>query len=459
MRIINSRDIMETIEMLTAENLDVRTVTMGISLLDCIDPDGDKACEKIYNKIVRLAGNLVPVVDGISAEYGIPIVNKRISVTPIAMLLGAAPDADPVQYAKALDRAAKAVGVNFIGGFGALVHKGFSAGDKRLIEAIPRALAETDIVCSSVNIGSTKSGINMDAVKLMGQVVRETAELTKDNMCMGDAKLVVFCNAPEDNPFMAGAFHGAGEPDCEIHVGVSGPGAVRAALAKLPKDAPMDEVAELVKEDVELPALELADDPAQEPEELTAFEKYADVYAQNSDLVGWISIPGTRIDYPVMQTKDNPNFYLKHAFDKSYSSYGVPYMQENCDVGISDNLMLYGHHMNNGSMFSDLCKYESEDFYREHKTIRFDTLDSFGEYEVIAAFKTVAYSEEGFKYYHFVNAESAGAFDGFIAECKALALYETSVSAEYGDQLITLSTCEYSRTNGRMVVVAKLLEK
>ena len=245
MRIINSRDIMETIEMLTAENLDVRTVTMGISLLDCIDPDADKACEKIYNKITRLAGNLVSVVDGISAEYGIPIVNKRISVTPIAMLLGAAPDADPVQYAKTLDRAAKAVGVNFIGGFGALVHKGFSAGDKRLITAIPRALAETDIVCSSVNIGSTKSGINMDAVKLMGEVVRETAELTKDNMCMGDAKLVVFCNAPEDNPFMAGAFHGAGEPDCEIHVGVSGPGAVRAALAKLPKDAPMDEVAEL----------------------------------------------------------------------------------------------------------------------------------------------------------------------------------------------------------------------
>ena len=158
MRIINSRDIMETIEMLTAENLDVRTVTMGISLLDCIDPDADKACEKIYNKITRLAGNLVSVVDGISAEYGIPIVNKRISVTPIAMLLGAAPDADPVQYAKTLDRAAKAVGVNFIGGFGALVHKGFSAGDKRLIAAIPRALAETDIVCSSVNIGSTEIG-------------------------------------------------------------------------------------------------------------------------------------------------------------------------------------------------------------------------------------------------------------------------------------------------------------
>ena len=247
MRIINSHDILETIEMLTSENLDVRTVTMGISLLDCIDPDGSKACEKIYNKIVRLAGDLVPVVDGISAEYGVPIVNKRISVTPIAMLLGAAPDADPVDYAKALDRAAKAVGVNFIGGFGALVHKGFSAGDRRLIESIPRALAETDLVCSSINVGSTKSGINMDAVAMMGRVIRDTAERTQDNMCMGDAKLVVFCNAPEDNPFMAGAFHGPGEPDCEIHVGVSGPGAVRAALAKLPKDAPMDEVAELVK--------------------------------------------------------------------------------------------------------------------------------------------------------------------------------------------------------------------
>ena len=237
MKILNSGDIMETIEMLTSEHLDVRTVTMGISLLDCIDPDGGKACEKIYNKIVTRAKDLVPVVDAIAAEYGIPIVNKRISVTPIAMLLGAAPDADPVQYAKALDAAAKAVGVNFIGGFGALVHKGFSAGDKRLIKSIPRALAETELVCSSINVGSTKSGINMDAVALMGRVIRETAERTKDNMCMGDAKLVVFCNAPEDNPFMAGAFHGPGEPDCEIHVGVSGPGAVRAALAKLPKDA------------------------------------------------------------------------------------------------------------------------------------------------------------------------------------------------------------------------------
>ena len=158
------------------------------------------------------------------------------------------------------------------------------------------------------------------------------------------------------------------------------------------------------------------------------------------------------------RTKDSPDFYLKHAFDKSYSSYGVPYIQENCDIGLSDNLVLYGHHMNNGSMFSDLCKYESEDFYREHTIIHFDTLDGFGEYEVVAAFKTVAYSEDGFKYYHFVHAESTGAFDEYIAQCKALALYDTGVTAEYGDQLITLSTCEYSRTNGRMVVVAKKIE-
>lgn len=247
MSMINTSDILETIGMITSENLDVRTVTMGISLLDCADPDPKKACEKIYNKITEKAARLVPVVEKISTDYGIPIINKRISVTPIAMLLASAPTADPVEYAKALDRAAKAVGVNFIGGFGALVHKGFSAGDERLIASIPQALAETDIVCSSVNIGSTKTGINMDAVKLMGGVVRKAAEITADNQCMGAAKLVVFCNAPEDNPFMAGAFHGVGEPDCVVHVGVSGPGAVRAALAKLPKDAPLDEVAELVK--------------------------------------------------------------------------------------------------------------------------------------------------------------------------------------------------------------------
>ena len=238
MSMINTHDIMETINMMNSESLDVRTVTMGISLLDCADPDPAKACEKIYNKITSRAARLVPVVETISTDYGVPIINKRISVTPIAMLLASAPCADPVQYAKALDAAAKAVGVNFIGGFGALVHKGFSAGDERLIDAIPRALAETDVVCSSVNIGSTKTGINMDAVARMGEVVRAAAEATAHNQCMGAAKLVVFCNAPEDNPFMAG---------CVVHVGVSGPGAVRAALAKLPKDAPLDQVAELVK--------------------------------------------------------------------------------------------------------------------------------------------------------------------------------------------------------------------
>ena len=186
-------------------------------------------------------------MEHISAEYGIPIINKRISVTPIAMLLGACPDADPVDFAKTLDAAGKKVGVNFVGGYTALVHKGFSAGDLRLIESIPHALAETDIVCSSVNIGATKAGLNMDAIKLMGEAVKKASELTADRQCIGAAKLVVFCNAPEDNPFMAGAFHGPGEPDCEIHVGVSGPGAVRAALARLPKDAPIDQVAELVK--------------------------------------------------------------------------------------------------------------------------------------------------------------------------------------------------------------------
>ena len=247
MSMIRSGDILETIGMITQENLDVRTVTMGISLLDCIDPDPKKACEKIYNKITTKAANLVKVVEGISTDYGIPIINKRISVTPIAMLLGVCPDADPVDFARTLDAAGKAVGVNFVGGYSALVHKGFSAGDVRLIESIPRALAETDIVCSSVNIGSTKSGLNMDAIRMMGYMVKKSAELTADRQCIGAAKLVVFCNAPEDNPFMAGAFHGPGEPDCEIHVGVSGPGAVRAALAKLPKDASIDQVAELVK--------------------------------------------------------------------------------------------------------------------------------------------------------------------------------------------------------------------
>ena len=243
---VNFNDIMETITMIQEENLDIRTITMGISLLDCADSDIDVSCQKIYDKITAKAARLVEVGESIEKKYGIPIVNKRISVTPIAMLV-AASGGDPVKYAKTLDKAAQKVGVNFIGGFSALVQKGFSAGDRELIEAIPRALAETEFVCSSVNIGSTKAGINMDAVKLMGEAVKKTAELTKDNQCIGAAKLVVFCNAPEDNPFMAGAFHGPGEPDVVLNVGVSGPGVVRSALAKLPEDAPLNEVAELIK--------------------------------------------------------------------------------------------------------------------------------------------------------------------------------------------------------------------
>lgn len=214
-----------------------------------------------------------------------------------------------------------------------------------------------------------------------------------------------------------------------------------------------DNIAALVQDETQ-PANEPQETEPPQPEQ-TAFEKYAAVYEQNSDFVGWISIDGTNIDYPVMQTVDNPNYYLKHSFEKQYSDYGVPYVQENCDLGLSDNCVIYGHHMNNGSMFADLCKYESEDFYQSHKTIRFDTLSSFGEYEVVAAFKTAAYSEQDFKYYHFVNADSAEDFDAYIAKCKELALYDTGVTAEYGDRLITLSTCEYSRQNGRMVVVAK----
>ena len=243
---INMKDIMETITMIQDEHLDIRTITMGISLLDCCDSDIDRSCEKIYNKIYRLTKDLVKTGETIEKKYGIPIVNKRISVTPVAMLV-AASGGDPVKYAKTLDRVARDVGVNFIGGYSALVHKGFSAGDRELIESIPRALAETDFVCSSVNIGSTKAGINMDAVKIMGEVVRETAELTRDRQCIGAAKLVVFCNAPEDNPFMAGAFHGVGEPDCVINGGVSGPGVVRSALAKMPKDASLAEIADKIK--------------------------------------------------------------------------------------------------------------------------------------------------------------------------------------------------------------------
>ena len=242
---LNIRDIMETITMIQEENLDIRTITMGMSLLDCADADIDRSCTKVYDKITRLAEKLVQTGEDIEHMYGIPIINKRISVTPIAML-AAVSGGDVVKYALALERAAQTVGVNFIGGYSALVHKGFSAGDLALIRSIPEALSVTDHICSSVNIGSTKAGINMDAGALMGQIVREAAEKTADRDCIGPAKLVVFCNAPEDNPFMAGAFHGVGEPDCVINVGVSGPGVVRAALQKCP-DGDLTEVADIIK--------------------------------------------------------------------------------------------------------------------------------------------------------------------------------------------------------------------
>ena len=243
---INKHEILETITMIQDENLDIRTVTLGISLLDCMDSNIDLACEKVYNKIVTAAKNLVPVCNEIESTLGIPIINKRIAVTPIAIIASACKDQNPVKFAKTLEKAALKVGVNFIGGYSALVQKGFSGADMALIESIPEALACTDHVCASVNIGSTKAGINMDAVKKMGEIVKKTAELTKDRNCIGAAKLVVLCNAPEDNPFMAGAFHGVGEPDIVINVGVSGPGVVRAALAKS-EGLDLTGVAELIK--------------------------------------------------------------------------------------------------------------------------------------------------------------------------------------------------------------------
>lgn len=234
--------ILETIRMIEEEKLDIRTITMGISLLDCIESDGEKARQKIYDKITTKAAKLVAVAEEIEKEYGIPIINKRISVTPIAMVAAASGESDYVAYAKTLDEAAKAVGVNFIGGFSALVQKGYSAGDDVLMNSIPRALAETERVCASVNIGCTKSGINMDAVRQMGYVIKETAAMSD----LGCAKLVVFANAVEDNPFMAGAFHGVGEGDCVINVGVSGPGVVKRALEKVRGES-FDEVAETIK--------------------------------------------------------------------------------------------------------------------------------------------------------------------------------------------------------------------
>lgn len=243
---LNHSDIMSTVDMIDHQHLDIRTITMGISLLDCADPNPEACAQKIHDKICRQAEHLVQTGCQIERELGIPIVNKRISVTPIALVAAACETEDFVPFARAMDRAAKTCGVDFIGGFSALVHKGMASGDRRLIAAIPQALAETELVCSSVNVATTKAGINMDAVRLMGQAIKQTAELTKEQDGLGCAKLVVFCNAVEDNPFMAGAFHGVGEADAVVSVGVSGPGVVYHALQAV-KGRPFDEVAECIK--------------------------------------------------------------------------------------------------------------------------------------------------------------------------------------------------------------------
>ena len=243
---LSLNNIFDTINMIDKQHLDIRTITMGISLLDCISEDPKRCCDKIYDKITKYAENLVKTGENIESEFGIPIVHKRISVTPMALVAGGCDTEDLVPFAKTMDRAAKACGVNFIGGFSALVQKGFARGDELLLRAIPQALAETDFVCSSVNVGSTRAGINMDAVARMGRIIKETAHLTREQEGLGGAKLVVFCNAVEDNPFMAGAFHGVGEADSVINVGVSGPGVVYHALQSV-KGAPFDVVAETVK--------------------------------------------------------------------------------------------------------------------------------------------------------------------------------------------------------------------
>ena len=243
---INIGEILQTIEMIDQQHLDIRTITMGISIRDCAAEDPVRCCDKIYDKITRYAENLVKTGENIENEFGIPIVNKRISVTPIAIACEPCDTEDYAIFAATLDKAAEEVGVNFIGGFSALVHKGCTKGDERLINSIPKALAETERVCSSVNVGTTRAGINMDTVARMGRIIKETAELTAADGGMGCAKLVVFANAVEDNPFMAGAFHGVGEPECVINVGVSGPGVVHQALTKC-KGMPFDDVAETIK--------------------------------------------------------------------------------------------------------------------------------------------------------------------------------------------------------------------
>ena len=238
-------DVMETIRMVEKENLDIRTTTMGISLLDCFGEDNKKTCDKIYDKITKYAENLVSVADDISNDYGVKVINKRVSITPISMSSAKSVD-EYVALAKTLDRAANEIGIDFLGGYSALVQKGITASEHIMLESIPYALKETNRVCSSVNVGSTKSGINLDAVKIMGEIIKKTAYETRDKGSIGCAKLVVFANAVEDNPFMAGAFHGVGEGDAVINVGVSGPGTVAAAIEKL-KGHRIDEIYELIK--------------------------------------------------------------------------------------------------------------------------------------------------------------------------------------------------------------------
>ena len=246
---INISEVLETNKMIEQENLDVRTITMGVSLLDCISDDVDKTCQNIRLKISSLAGNLVKTGEDISHEFGIPIVNKRISITPAAIVGGSCckTPGDFVKIARMLDTIAREIGVNFIGGYSAIVSKGMTRADELLIKSIPEAMACTERLCSSVNVGSTKTGINMDAVKLMGEAILETAELTKENDSLGCAKLVVLCNAPDDNPFMAGAFHGVSEADAIINVGVSGPGVVKSVLEHLPQDTDFEVLCETIK--------------------------------------------------------------------------------------------------------------------------------------------------------------------------------------------------------------------
>lgn len=244
--IFSPSEIQETVKMFNQEHLDVRTITMGISLRDCADSSAKIAREKIYDKITARAEKLVDVGNAISQEYGIPIINKRISVTPIALVAESSNAENYVCFAETLDKAAKATGVNFIGGFSALIEKGFTNGDEKLLASIPEALAKTKRVCASLNLGSTRAGINMNAVRELGFIIKKTAELTTENSAIGCAKLVVFCNAPEDNPFMAGAFHGPSEPECQISVGVSGPGVILSSIKNM-KGAPIDEIANTIK--------------------------------------------------------------------------------------------------------------------------------------------------------------------------------------------------------------------